>query len=335
MLGSSGQGHKFAPSGWVCKNGRVETQYNRSCPTFMKVRFHPADGTEPATAPLVAPTLNEDGTLTAVVIQSAVSFGAARLLTLALPSGLNSAPASGRYLLARCGAQTPLERAEQWSFPLRTPLFFVGAGPAFLEQTEGAEAAAIAEPWTVALPPDPDPAGQWLGELPAGATLNLLGPLGQGFVLQPQTRNLLLIGDLARLPLLFCLLEQMLDRNGRVTLLLRLAEPLAESIREHLPIPVELRLAQDETSWQHHLGETIGWADQVAVALPNPAYAPLAEAIRQRRLRLEQGFAQALIQVELPCGVGACLACTIPLPNGSRTRACVHGPVFDLTTLLL
>jgi aerobic-type carbon monoxide dehydrogenase small subunit (CoxS/CutS family) len=52
-------------------------------------------------------------------------------------------------------------------------------------------------------------------------------------------------------------------------------------------------------------------------------------------LRLEQGFAQALIQVELPCGVGACLACTIPLPNGSRTRACVHGPVFDLTTLLL
>jgi dihydroorotate dehydrogenase electron transfer subunit len=129
------------------------------------------------------------------------------------------------------------------------------------------------------------------------------------------------------------LLEQMLDQGGRVTLLLRLDEPLPDAVRDRLPILVELRLAHDETTWQQQLAETIRWADQVAAALPNAAYPLLAQTIRQRRVRLDRGFAQVFVQADLACGVGACLACTIPLPDGSRTRACVHGPVFDLAVV--
>ena len=51
------------------------------------------------------------------------------------------------------------------------------------------------------------------------------------------------------------------------------------------------------------------------------------------RLRLESGFALALVESDLACGYGACLACVVPLAGGSLTRACVHGPVFDLLEL--
>jgi dihydroorotate dehydrogenase electron transfer subunit len=39
------------------------------------------------------------------------------------------------------------------------------------------------------------------------------------------------------------------------------------------------------------------------------------------------------VDADLACGYGACLACVVPLANGSLTRACVHGPVFDLLEL--
>jgi len=39
------------------------------------------------------------------------------------------------------------------------------------------------------------------------------------------------------------------------------------------------------------------------------------------------------VDAPLVCGVGACLACAVPLPRGGVTRSCVHGPVFDLAVL--
>jgi len=73
-----------------------------------------------------------------------------------------------------------------------------------------------------------------------------------------------------------------------------------------------------------------------------PTYQHLAYEIQQRRYRLEAGFAQVLVDADLMCGVGACLACVVPTAGGGFTRACVHGrftracvhgPVLDLTRL--
>src|SRR5262245_33491247 len=52
------------------------------------------------------------------------------LLTLALPALDLPTPVSGHYWLARCGAQSELERAEAWSFALRRALFLTTAHPA-------------------------------------------------------------------------------------------------------------------------------------------------------------------------------------------------------------
>ena len=60
----------------------------------------------------------------------------------------------------------------------------------------------------------------------------------------------------------------------------------------------------------------------------------LAEIIRNRRFRLEENYAHMLVRADLACGYGACLACVVPTANGGVTRACVHGPVIDLTRLI-
>ena len=56
-------------------------------------------------------------------------------------------------------------------------------------------------------------------------------------------RNLLLLADAQRAPALLGLIDPMLDRGGKVTLLLRATSAEAESLFPLLPIPVEVQLA--------------------------------------------------------------------------------------------
>lgn len=275
------------------------------------------------------PVLHDDGAMTAVVTQPPQLLDGAWLMTVSLPPALTLTPRGGQFVLARSGAQSEFERAEHWPTALRTPLYVASSRTAVLL----AGVAPTGLEWELAIPVHGYDDNQWVRQLMVGARLNLLGPLGQGFFAQPQARNLLLLADAARLPLLFAIMEQMLDQGGRVTLVLR-ADTLAADLRSRLPIPVELRLATTDHEFAQQLPDTMRWADQVAAALPNDAYAMLVEPIRAARFRLEPGFAHASVEADLACGVGACLACAVPLPDGSRTRACVHGPVFDLAALL-
>jgi dihydroorotate dehydrogenase electron transfer subunit len=278
------------------------------------------------------PTLNSDGTITATIARPIQQDGAAARLALALPSTVSQGTAGGCFFLARCGAQSEWDRANQWSFALRRPLFVATVYPLATDvgSTAADPAGAIGELLLLSAAADCIP---WLATLRVGGALNLLGPFGLGFTLQPLARNLLLLADLARLPLLSGLMDQMLDRNGRVTLVLKNNAAPPDEVRSRLPIPVELRVATDDEQWRQQLDETIRWADQVAAALPPTDYPFLAHHIRTTRMRLESNFAHCLVETDLPCGVGACLACTVPLPDGSLTRACIHGPVFDLATL--
>ena len=245
-------------------------------------------------------------------------------LPVRLPEGSTTvaAPVAGRYFLARCAEELDGERTE-WSIYLRRPLYAV--------QLRGDE-------WLLHLPPDEDPGHGWLRRRAEGASVDLLGPLGNGFALPESGRNLLLLADLTDNPgwlaLLLDLLEPMLDRGGRVTLLLRLDGSLDEAALSHLPIAVEIHTAQDETAWAQMLTTAIPWADQICAGVGGSRYATLAQAIQASRFRLEDGFCQILIQADILCGVGACLACVIPTANGGITRACAHGPVFDLTRLV-
>jgi len=286
---------------------------------------------------MVIPAIHDDGTLTALIAAPPHPLDDATLLSLYLPTGLAQGVLAGRYFLARCGAGTMLERQENWSIYLRRALFIATQRPAH-RRAESSSAADLAdggtdEVWELIVPAGADPGYRWLTEQAVGASINLIGPLGQGFTVHPPSRNLLLLATPNRAATLLALIDPVLDRGGRVTLVLQTATQ-DNRLLPRLPLPVEVRLAPNEGAWQRQLEETLSWADQLGAALPAASLPTLADAIRRKRFRLEPGFAQVLVEADLACGVGACLACVVPTPDGGYTRACVHGPVFDLTRLV-
>ncbi|OQA21513.1 MAG: dihydroorotate dehydrogenase electron transfer subunit [Chloroflexi bacterium ADurb.Bin360] len=75
--------------------------------------------------------------------------------------------------------------------------------------------------------------------------------------------------------------------------------------------------------------EAVQWADRICASCDSAFYPKLARIVRQQRLNPPANFAQALIQIAMPCGVGACEVCRVQTVNGER-RACTDGPVFDV-----
>jgi len=275
-----------------------------------------------------------DSTITGVIDGPIHAAGAYGLLPVRLPVGLagggdaRTVGLAGRYFLARCGAQSEWERAERWELYWRRPLFVVDRRLGRTDQEER---------WQMALPKNEDPGYRWLAELPAGSPINLIGPLGNGLSLASTTRNLLVLANGPSLALALPALDAALDRGGRVALLLDLgADPEAYGPLplELLPLAVEVQVVHGDEEWAEKVGVMLRWADQLYSVQSATRYGPLAQLIRQERFHVEPGFAQLRADAPLVCGMGACLACAVPLPSGGYTRSCVHGPIFDLAALV-
>lgn len=255
------------------------------------------------------------------------SFGRLRWLALQAPE-LARGVRAGQYVLVRC--------ADPQSFdPLLRRALFVAAA----DSTAG----------TVTLLYTPDERGTaWLAERRPGMALDVCGPLGTPFALDPRTHNLLLAGTGAGLGSLLLLASQAITRHVAVVLLVAAATPDALPPPFLLPLDVEYRGTREgeaalfspiETQAdngadisQSLTSSLITWADQICATLPVPLLPRLVDAVQAARLRWPRGFVQVALPGALPCGTGACQACLIETRRGTRTR-CKDGPVFDLRDL--
>jgi dihydroorotate dehydrogenase electron transfer subunit len=244
-----------------------------------------------------------------------------RWLTLHAPE-LARGVQAGQYLLVRC--------AEQGSYDplLRRPLFVAAVEPALGQ---------------IGLLYEPSERGLiWLSRGRAGDTLDVIGPLGRPFALDARTRNLLLVGSGPGLAALM-LLARAGAARGTVTLIAGADDPECLPPPFLLPGEVEYQTAiglqiadfklQSERSGAqsaiYNLQSAISWADQIFAALPQEQLLALREAIGRVKYRWERGFAGALLDGPLVCGVGACGVCAVDVRRGTRLL-CVDGPVFDL-----
>jgi dihydroorotate dehydrogenase electron transfer subunit len=252
-------------------------------------------------------------------------------LTLAAPELAHNVRA-GQYLLVRCadvGSYDPL---------LRRALFVAAAEPALGQ---------------IGLLYEPNERGlAWLARGRPGDLLDIVGPLGQPFAVHERTRNLLLIGEGPGLPALLLLARESAARGRAVTLIVGAADVSALPPPYLLPgeveyqsiigpavgllagataAPRETRRPEDqETRGQDPFSlSPLAWADQVCVALPGDQLSALRDAIRAIKYRWERGFASALLEGQIVCGVGACGVCAVELRKRTR-MLCSDGPVFDL-----
>lgn len=270
------------------------------------------------------PALNSDTTISAIVRDLQPLSTAGALLHAWLPLAYTANAGFGRFFLARCTEDTLQARQQDWSIYTRRALFCASMPTPMPDQ-----AGSI---WTFQIPATTDPGHRWLMNRQPNTAINLLGPFGQLFELAQHTRALLIIADVHTLPLALPVIQTMLDRNGRVTILIRGTSTEAAPLLPLIPIPVEVRFIPSE-SWLTQLTEPLRWADQLCAILPNQDYSALAYQIRTSRFRLDDNFAHVLVKSDLLCGIGACLACVTSTREGSYTRTCIHGPVMPLTTL--
>jgi len=176
-----------------------------------------------------------------------------------------------------------------------------------------------------------------LARLAEGATVDLMGPLGNGFAMPPAGKDVLLVaGGVGVAPLImFADALQTAPGNYRVRGL------YGGRDSDQLPVWTEFGgrceefvVTTEDGSAGHHglvtdlLPETLeGLRDPVVLACgPRAMLAQTAAECRTRGVPCYVSF-----EAWLGCGVGACLGCVIPAAGEPRAylRVCRDGPVFD------
>jgi dihydroorotate dehydrogenase electron transfer subunit len=178
---------------------------------------------------------------------------------------------------------------------------------------------------------------RWLAQCRAGERLDLLGPLGNGFLVQPETQKILLAaGGIGIAPLVF--LGQKALGTGKLVKLI-LGAPTKNRVypSEHLPDGIEAFITTEDGS-EGQTGKVtdiirkyIDWADQIYACGPLAMYQSLAEQSRQWQSKKQ---IQISLDVRLGCGIGACLGCSIKTKEGIK-QVCHDGPVFNLDEVIL
>ncbi len=198
---------------------------------------------------------------------------------------------------------------------------------------------------------------EWLARARPGERLEMLGPLGRPFEVDPRTRHVLLVAGGLGIAGVRALADEALEQGRRVTLLFGATSAREVYPSSLLPAEVEYLVATDDGSLGHHgfvtrlVPDYETWADQAFACGPWPMLSELARLAAGRDGRLgvarlgrrarrspasaprgsPQARRRAWLQVSLEqnmgCAVGACLGCVIFGVEGPQ-RVCREGPVF-------
>jgi dihydroorotate dehydrogenase electron transfer subunit len=197
---------------------------------------------------------------------------------------------------------------------------------------------------------------EWLRRTRPGDRLDMLGPLGRPFEVDPRSHHVLLIAGGLGMAGIRMLADEAV-RDGRKVVILFGAQGAAHVYPSNLlPDEVEYVVATDDGSLGRHgfvtelLPEYEAWADQAFACGPQPMLRRLAELAASRRQRLgvatlgrkrgagkvdppgsvaarRKAFLQVSMEQNMGCAVGACLGCVVMGVEGPQ-RVCREGPVF-------
>ena len=168
-----------------------------------------------------------------------------------------------------------------------------------------------------------------------GQLFSLLGPVGNPFRFRRSLRNILLLAYNTVPTPMMMMLPALFKNNVSVTLVL--LGTARDYDTQHLAPEVEVVRADDHHVWEDQV-MTLGWADQSFVLVGHgdelTQFSEVMGIVRERRNDIPKNFIFGIFQSMLPCGVGACHACTVKTEQGLN-RSCVDGPAFDLTQVIL
>ncbi len=197
---------------------------------------------------------------------------------------------------------------------------------------------------------------EWMTRVREGERLDMLGPLGRPFEVDPRSQHLLLVAGGLGMAGVRMLADEAVRDGRQVVLLFGAANAASVYPSSLLPDEIEYVVASDDGSLGHHgfvtdlLPEYEAWADQAFACGPLPMLARLAAQAAGRRERLgvaklgrkrgagkpeplgspaarRKAFLQIAMEQTMGCAVGACLGCVVMGVEGPL-RVCREGPVF-------
>jgi dihydroorotate dehydrogenase electron transfer subunit len=171
-----------------------------------------------------------------------------------------------------------------------------------------------------------------LSRLEAGKTVDLIGPLGNGFNLAKVPRQVLIVaGGVGIAPLMF-LIDELRER--KITLSAVLGTSLRKELLYHdeLSRTVENTFVSVDEDSAGNVGSIIDILPEVMnYAKPKVVYACGPEEMLKNTVTLcfERDLAcHVSLERQMGCGVGVCMACVVKT-NAGYQRVCKDGPVFD------
>jgi len=189
----------------------------------------------------------------------------------------------------------------------------------------------------------------WLSQQQTGERIDILGPLGKGFSIEPEERNLLLVaGGIGIAPLVFLMHRASLQHqitliHGASTAAQLYPFSSAGNERSKLsPLPKGVQfvpVTEDGSMGKKGMATDIlpdflDWADQVYACGPADMYKAMAEMSRRaKQSNLKLRKCQVSLEVRMGCGFGACYSCTINTKKGLK-QVCHDGPVFELDDII-
>ena len=198
---------------------------------------------------------------------------------------------------------------------------------------------------------------EWFTHLRPGDTIDMLGPLGRPFEVDPRSQHLLLIAGGLGMAGVRSLADEAIRDGRQVTLLFGAASARDVYPTSLLPDEVEYVIATDDGSVGHHgyvtdlIPAYEAWADQAFACGPEPMLQALARLAATRSNRMgvarlgrkrgggraipagspaarRKAFLQISMEQRMGCAVGACLGCVVMATSGTPQRVCREGPVF-------
>jgi len=177
--------------------------------------------------------------------------------------------------------------------------------------------------------------------------LDILGPIGNGFSIFPESKKVLMVGGGMGVAPLLALAEESIDQDKKVRTLigapgkeLVISEDIFKSLGAKVDIATEDGSYKYKGSVTGLLTEVIsGWIpDQIFACGPKPMLKKVAEIASNTNIDC-----QLSLEERMACGIGACLGCVCKIKTKNKKedkvkyefkRVCVDGPIFKASEVI-
>ncbi|MCM8770676.1 MAG: dihydroorotate dehydrogenase electron transfer subunit [Candidatus Omnitrophica bacterium] len=182
---------------------------------------------------------------------------------------------------------------------------------------------------------------QLLSQKKPGASLDIIGPLGNGFTLSTthHTAHILVAGGMGVAPLLF--LAEKLKKQKPLVLIGAKTKRHILREKEFKQLGCSVKISTDDGSagfpgkvtelLQDILQGHSPWKDNPCALYacgPRPMLKEIALIAKSHKIP-----AQISLEAHLACGIGACLGCVVNTKQGYK-RVCKEGPVFEAQEII-